>query len=84
MPHNDLVAIQQDLPILPPIACPYCGTIDLKPIRPSMFCAACRWHGHLYRMLTADELAVSAKRSAGSGYHKVAQRKRQILATLQP
>lgn len=66
-----------------PVACPYCGNIDLNPTHRSIFCPPCGWEGHLYRMLTTKELAASAERSAGGGYHKVAQWKRQILASLQ-
>ena len=54
-------------------ACPQCG--DIRQVhrgRELDFCRGCLAQGHMYRMMTIEEMTASVERHERDGYHLVA------------
>lgn len=63
------------------VACPQCGDIKHQE-QPRELCRHCLAQGHMYRMMTWDELKASFQRNWENGYHSVAHRLALIATAL--
>ena len=65
------------------VACPQCG--DIRLIRRDLEddrCQRCKGSGHLYRMMTVQELTASIEREERAGFHGVAIKRALIRDAL--
>jgi len=63
------------------IACPQCGNIKSQEHQREL-CKRCLAQGHMYRMMTWDEIRASFQRNWDDGYRLVAHRLELIATAL--
>jgi len=63
-------------------ACYQCGCPQATVPGQRTMCPRCKATGHLFRLMTADELRVSAQRQRELGYEHIAQKRERIADSL--